>query len=260
MVEQAVPRNYFVTDDTAKRYAAHRPEFHAIVVEAIRETFGIDAPLLAAVDIACGTGQSTRPLTAIAELVIGLDVSLPMLRETTPQERIHHAAAQAERLPLRSASVDLITVALAFHWFERSAFLAEARRVLRDDGRMALYNNIFYGRMVGNESFVDWFRSTYLARYPTPARRDDPLEQGQAREFGLSIADSGEYGNEVAFTPEALADYLITQSNVIAVVDSGRETLAEARRWIGDEVAGLVPASGGMFEFGSHVVFLRAGG
>ncbi len=39
--------------------------------------------------------------------------------------------APAERTPLAAASVDLVTVARAFHWFDRDRFYAEVRRVVR---------------------------------------------------------------------------------------------------------------------------------
>lgn len=44
----------------------------------------------------------------------------------------------AEELPFPDGSVDLITAASAAHWFDQSRFLAEASRVLKPRGCMAL--------------------------------------------------------------------------------------------------------------------------
>lgn len=44
----------------------------------------------------------------------------------------------AEELPFPDASVDLLTAASAAHWFHQSRFLAEAGRVLKPLGCMAL--------------------------------------------------------------------------------------------------------------------------
>ena len=46
--------------------------------------------------------------------------------------------ATAEDTSLPPASVDFITAAQAFHWFEGPAALAEFHRVLRPEGRFAL--------------------------------------------------------------------------------------------------------------------------
>lgn len=44
----------------------------------------------------------------------------------------------AEDLPFPDGSVDLLTAASAAHWFDQSRFLAEAGRVLKPRGCMAL--------------------------------------------------------------------------------------------------------------------------
>jgi SAM-dependent methyltransferase len=51
------------------------------------------------------------------------------------------ARGVAERLPLRDRSVDAVVVAEAFHWFDAPVALAEARRVLRPGGGLALLWN-----------------------------------------------------------------------------------------------------------------------
>ena len=49
--------------------------------------------------------------------------------------------ATGELLPLRDGSLDAITVAQAFHWFDASVAFAEFARVLRPGGRVALLWN-----------------------------------------------------------------------------------------------------------------------
>jgi SAM-dependent methyltransferase len=50
-------------------------------------------------------------------------------------------AGVAEAIPLAAASVDAVTVAQAFHWFDTDRSLAEIRRVLRPGGRLGLVWN-----------------------------------------------------------------------------------------------------------------------
>ena len=142
----SLPVNPFVAPNTAEVYAQGRPCFHPLVLEKVREKLSLNAPVKLALDVACGTGLSTRALLAVAEQVIGTDTSEGMLEQAPKDARITYHQAPAESLPLENESADLITVSSAFHWFERSAFLREARRVLRPGGWLAIYENFFEGR------------------------------------------------------------------------------------------------------------------
>jgi LysE type translocator len=44
----------------------------------------------------------------------------------------------------------------------------------------------------------------------------------------------------VTFSPETLIDYLVTQTNVIAAVEGGREHLADVRQWLMHSITPLV--------------------
>jgi SAM-dependent methyltransferase len=55
--------------------------------------------------------------------------------------RVEVLEGTAEALPLDDASVDAVTVAQAFHWFEPPAALAEIARVLRPGGHLFLVWN-----------------------------------------------------------------------------------------------------------------------
>lgn len=50
-----------------------------------------------------------------------------------------HGSAEATGLP--TGAMDLVTVAQAFHWFDRAAFRQECQRLLKPGGRVALIWN-----------------------------------------------------------------------------------------------------------------------
>ena len=65
------------------------------------------------------------------------------------------------------------------------------------------------------------------------------------------------YGNEVRFTPPQLISYLLTQSNVIAAVEQGREAIEDVARWLLQSVSPLFLAPTGTFRFGGSIRYLR---
>jgi demethylmenaquinone methyltransferase / 2-methoxy-6-polyprenyl-1,4-benzoquinol methylase len=97
-----------------------------------------------AVDVACGTGALTRELAASAPAatVLGVDFSWEMVRRAAAAEAGPDPAylvGDALRLPLRDASVDVVTIAFGLRNLpEPGRGLLELRRVLRPGGRLVI--------------------------------------------------------------------------------------------------------------------------
>jgi malonyl-CoA O-methyltransferase len=95
-------------------------------------------------DLGAGTGRVTRELRRRyrGALVIALDIAPGMLREarrySRPWRRFERVCADALRLPLGDASIDLVFSSLMLQWCEPlDAALAEVRRVLKPQGFFA---------------------------------------------------------------------------------------------------------------------------
>ncbi|MGH8186481.1 MAG: malonyl-ACP O-methyltransferase BioC [Steroidobacteraceae bacterium] len=95
----------------------------------------------AVLDLGAGTGHASRALKRRypAAQVIAVDLSLGMLQESRRQQGWRHRfqplAADAHKLPIRSASVDLVLSNLMLEWCQDpDAVFAEIRRVLRPQG------------------------------------------------------------------------------------------------------------------------------
>ncbi len=123
-----------------------------------------------ALDIGCGTGLSSRAVREYAERVVALDASMAMLAAAETLPRVSYLAAGAEQIPLGDASVDLVTVGAAFHWFDQARVFAELARVMRTGAALVVYSDYFQGRLHERPSFTDWMRDSYLPQYPGPAR------------------------------------------------------------------------------------------
>ena len=93
-------------------------------------------------DLGAGTGKLTRSLEAAGHDVIAVDPSEPMLdRLIAASPQVRAVTGTAEAIPLQDDSVDVVTAAQAFHWFEPTRALPEIARVLRPSGHLALVWN-----------------------------------------------------------------------------------------------------------------------
>lgn len=249
--------NFFAHQTAAERYARSRPYFHPLVIEQIKTYLPLAEPVAQAVDVGCGTGQSTLALKAIARRITGVDISPAMLAVAPQDPAIRYIEAPAEAIPLPAVSADLLTTSLAFHWFDRPRFLAETHRLLKAQAWLVIYNNGFAGQMQRNPAFAQWSRHTYLTHYPSPPRQQQALTVEQAHAAGFHFAQQTRYENEVEFTAEELAAYFTTQSNVIAAVEQGKENLADVYAWLVAELLPLFHNVKATFVFGGYIWYLQ---
>jgi SAM-dependent methyltransferase len=120
----------------AAEYARFRPRYP----DALFAWLASLAPERAvAWDCATGNGQAAVGLAGHFARVVATDASPEQLAHAEPHPRVEYAVAPAERSGLPDASVDLVAVAQALHWFDLPAFHVEAARVLRGGGVLAAW-------------------------------------------------------------------------------------------------------------------------
>ncbi len=99
-------------------------------------------------DIGCGTGRYSRLLRGLlpdGSLLAASDVSAAMLAQLKAAGRHGNALgvapllSAAEELPLRAASLDLVTAFNCVHHFDLGRFLTAAARVLAPGGQLFIY-------------------------------------------------------------------------------------------------------------------------
>jgi SAM-dependent methyltransferase len=224
--------NFFSPKTAAGRYAAGRIYFHPLVVGRIRELLSLEEPVARALDVGCGTGLSTVALKEITREVVGVDAAPEMLAHAPREASVVYLCAVAERLPFDAARFDLITMSQVFHWVDARRFFAEARRVLRAEGWLVVYDNYMTGRMRGRDEFEAWFREVYLRRYPSPPRGRLAFDEEETRREGFELFAHERYASAYEFSVASLVDFLSTQSNVIAAVEGRGEEIGAAREWL----------------------------
>ena len=121
----------------AAGYARFRPRYPDALLAWLAER----APARErAWDCAAGNGQASDALAGHFDLVVATEPSAAQVAAREPHARVRWVRATAEAVPLADRSVDLATVAQALHWLDRDAFYAEARRVLRPGGVLAVWS------------------------------------------------------------------------------------------------------------------------
>jgi len=120
----------------ARQYAQARPTYPP----ALFDWLAAQCARRGAVwDAGCGNGQASVALAEHFDHVHASDPSATQIGAAPPHPRIDWRVEPAEQCSLGEAAVDLVTVAQAYHWFDHARFVAEARRVLRPGGAVALW-------------------------------------------------------------------------------------------------------------------------
>jgi len=121
----------------ADEYAAVRPGYPPQAVDLLVPPRAVDV-----LDLAAGTGKLTAALVARGLRVVAVEPADGMRAQLVAAlPDVDVLAGTAERIPLPDASVDAVTVAQAWHWFDEPAAAAEVARVLRPGGTLGIVWN-----------------------------------------------------------------------------------------------------------------------
>lgn len=127
-------KNWF--DKKAHFYAVARPTYPSELFELLSERCNQHHNAL---DCGTGNGQSAVLLADHFEHVSGLDTSQSQLKLAEKRNNVNYIMATADQLPAKDQSIDLVTVAEAVHWFSLDDFYNETNRVLKPDGKVAVW-------------------------------------------------------------------------------------------------------------------------
>jgi SAM-dependent methyltransferase len=116
-------------------------------------------------DCATGSGQAALALTAHFDRVIASDLSAALLADAPPHSQVTYAEFTAEAPQLDPASLDLITVAQAIHWFDHPRFFAAATRTLKPAGILAFWGYNWPRVSPEIDALLDAFNTTVLASH-----------------------------------------------------------------------------------------------
>jgi ubiquinone/menaquinone biosynthesis C-methylase UbiE len=165
----------FDNEESSAAYERARPSYPAEAIAYVVGRGGI-GPDMRVLDLAAGTGKLTRLLAPTGADVVAVEPMARMreqLRQAVPTAEVLDGTAEA--LPLEDGSVDAVTVAQGFHWFDAASALAEIRRVLVPEGHLFLLWNARdrdrdwvrqYGELLMDRDMERPYDSYYDVDYP----------------------------------------------------------------------------------------------
>jgi SAM-dependent methyltransferase len=227
-------------DAEAEAYERGRPTYPEDAVDWMVATSGVAADGTA-VDLAAGTGIFTRLLARRVSNVAAVEPVAGMARVLRRQvPGVPVISGTAESLPFRDASLDLVTVAQAFHWFDTGRAFRELARVLRPGGAVALVWNA----RIRTEPWVDavWSVMDRVEKHAPwrdhgdgtsgPRSSQTWANEHLAPHEGFSGFEAAVFGHEQVVTPDDVVDRMRSVSHVAALAPEAQGAVLDEIREI----------------------------
>jgi SAM-dependent methyltransferase len=196
---------------SAAAYASYRPRYPESLFEWLSSVARDNERVW---DCATGSGQAAVGLATRFAHVVATDPSAAQLAHAERADGIDYAVMTAEQSAIANRSVDLVTVAQALHWFDRDAFYAEARRVLRPGGLLAVWSYALgaFGEPALDEALQRFYSETVGPYWPAERAI---IDAGFAQmEFPFAELHAPDLVMDAHWTFDQFAGYLSTWSAV----------------------------------------------
>jgi SAM-dependent methyltransferase len=144
-------------------YVRYRPDYPRALLDWLQREQGVDAGWQVA-DVGAGTGISSKMFLDAGYSVTAVEPNASMRQAAVewlrPYATFNAIDGTADATGLADASVDLVAVAQAFHWFDEQATRREFARILRPRGLAAIWWN---SRRLGGTPFLHGYEALLQA-------------------------------------------------------------------------------------------------
>jgi SAM-dependent methyltransferase len=156
-------------------FSRHAPDYRAYRPNYPPELFAFLKSLVPHAtrvwDCGTGSGQAAVALADHFPEVFATDASAEQVTHAEAHPRVTYVVAPAEKCPLPGASVDLVTVAQALHWFDLDRFYAEVRRVCRSGGVLAAWTYDLHSMGPELDPILNRLQHEFVGSYWPPERK-----------------------------------------------------------------------------------------
>lgn len=194
-------------------YVKYRPTYPKEVLQFLRDELNLQSDSVVA-DIGSGTGISTRMFLENGNTVYGVEPNAPMraaaedFLKNFPNFKSVDGTSENTTLP--DQSIDFVTAAQAFHWFEPEKTRKEFERILKPDGLVVLIWN--ERRLDANEFLREYEK--FLLEFGTDYAkvRHDYLPKEKLGEFFRDGFETASFKNSQIFDFEGLKGRVLSSS------------------------------------------------
>ncbi|WP_313317492.1 methyltransferase domain-containing protein [Stenotrophomonas sp.] len=196
-------------------YVRYRPGYPPALLEWLHRDIGVPRTARVA-DIGAGTGISTRIFLEAGHPVVAVEPNAPM-RDAAKQwlgqdfPALQLVDGTAEATTLSDHSIDLVSAAQAFHWFDTAAVHREWARILRPGGMALVYWN---SRLLEGSAFLVGYERLlidYGTDYSEVAERYQS-DQEMRDWFGTGLRGIASFPNVQYLDHESLRGRLLSSS------------------------------------------------
>ncbi len=225
--------------DRVDDYVRYRPDYPPALIEWLQREQGVDAGWRVA-DVGAGTGISSKMFLDAGYRVTAVEPNAPMRaaaeRWLQAYESFDAVDGKADATGLPDASVDLVTVAQAFHWFDQKTTRREFARILRPRGLAAIWWN---SRRLTGTRFLEGYEALlqqFGTDYASVAERYTNDERMRAW-FGAGFCGSARFEHAQRLDFEALRGRLMSSSYAPQAGHPQHEPMLRALRELFDSCA-----------------------
>jgi SAM-dependent methyltransferase len=202
--------NAIAFGEYAASYAKSRPQYPAALWQWVASLCDSHEH---AWDAGCGNGQAAVALAQHFHHVSATDISAEQIAAATPHKNISYAAMRTEDASFAPASLDLVCVAQALHWFDLEKFWPQVQSALKPRG---VFLAVAYGVFSVNEE-IDAISKQYfldvVEPYQAPGNR--MIANGYRDiHFPFAMIEAPPFAIECEWTLDQLVSYAATWSAV----------------------------------------------
>jgi SAM-dependent methyltransferase len=235
-------------DGVADLYDTYRPSYPAELIDNIVNLSGIQ-PYGEILEVGSGTGKATRLFAQRGYSILCLEPGQNLIdvakKSLKPFPQISFERSRFEVWQTKQRKFDLLISAQVFHWVPKEVRFVKVANVLKPQGHLALFWNMFPGIEGRIGCDLD---EIYREHVPEWVKEDIPLEK-IIQERAKSLQEDEQFEQVIVRTYPWLARYetktyvglLNTYSDHLRLPEQRRQVLFEA-------IAELIDRHGGQIE------------